>query len=87
MLLPLLRFALLLTLLLVLCEGRGSGSEKQEQNCCADNAGSFHLSVLLLSASAPLPLSSLVHHANQAQLGGLFKNDHLARGSVYRFLG
>jgi hypothetical protein len=29
MLLPLLRFALLLTLLLVLCKGRGSGPEKQ----------------------------------------------------------
>ena len=40
MLLPRLRFTLLLTLLLVL--GIGSGSEKQEQNCCADHAGSFH---------------------------------------------
>jgi len=42
MLLPRLRFTLFPTLLLVLCVGRGSGSEKQGQNCCADNAGSFH---------------------------------------------
>jgi hypothetical protein len=44
-----LRFAVLLTLLPALCEARDSGSEKQEQNCCADKASSFHLSVLLLS--------------------------------------
>ncbi|MGC2324972.1 MAG: hypothetical protein WA463_20225 [Terriglobales bacterium] len=41
-LLVLLRFALLLTPLLVLCVGTSSASEKQEQNCCADNASSFH---------------------------------------------
>src|SRR5271157_1510016 len=43
MLLPLLRFALLLTLLLMLCVGRDRSSEKQEQNCCADNASAFHI--------------------------------------------
>jgi hypothetical protein len=57
MLLPLLRFALLLTLLLVLCVGRGSGSKKREQNCCADDDSSFHLSVLLLSARGLSTLS------------------------------
>jgi hypothetical protein len=56
-LLPLLRFALLLTLLLVLCVGRGSGSKKREQNCCADDDSSFHLSVLLLSARGLSTLS------------------------------
>ena len=42
MLLSLLRFYLLPTLFLVLSIGTDSGSEKQEQNCGADNAGSFH---------------------------------------------
>jgi hypothetical protein len=36
-LLLLLRFALLLTLLRVLCVDRSSGSEKQKQNPCADS--------------------------------------------------
>jgi hypothetical protein len=54
-----LRFALLLTLLLVLCEGRISGSKKQEENCCADKAGMFHLSVLLVSARDWLTFSSI----------------------------
>jgi hypothetical protein len=52
-----LRPALFLTLLLMLCVGRGSGSEKQEENCCTDDASSLHLSVLLLNASCPLTLS------------------------------
>lgn len=50
MLLPLLRFAVLLTLLVVLHVGSGRGPEKQEQNCCGDNASSFHLYRLPLSA-------------------------------------
>jgi len=58
MLLPLLRFALLLTLLLVLCRGRNSGSEKQEQNCCADNVSSFHLSVLLIERECSVAAQS-----------------------------
>ena len=57
MLLSLLRFLLPRTLLLVLCVGWGSGSKQQEQNGCADNASSFHLSALLLTASSPLTLS------------------------------
>ncbi|MBZ5568380.1 MAG: hypothetical protein LAN64_11085 [Acidobacteriia bacterium] len=56
MLLPRLRFVLLLTLLLLLCVSKGMGSEKQEQYGCADNANSFHLSVLLTSARLLLTL-------------------------------
>jgi hypothetical protein len=48
----------LLTLLLVLCEDRGSGSEKQEQNCYADKVSLFHFIVFLLSAMDPLTLQS-----------------------------
>jgi hypothetical protein len=43
MLLSLLRSALLPALFVVLCVGRGRGSEKQEQNCCSDNARSLHI--------------------------------------------
>jgi hypothetical protein len=42
MLLPLLRFALLLFLLLTLCVGRSNGSEKKEQNSRADKTNWFH---------------------------------------------
>jgi len=58
MLLPLLRFALLLTLLLMLCAGRDRSSEKQEQNCCADNPSSFHLSVLLFERECSVAAQS-----------------------------
>jgi hypothetical protein len=55
MLLRRLRFAMLLTLLLALGVARDSDSEKQEHNCCADEASSFHLSMLLLSARSVDP--------------------------------
>jgi hypothetical protein len=42
MLLPLLRFGLLLFLLLTLCVGRNNGSEKKEQNSRADKTNWFH---------------------------------------------
>jgi hypothetical protein len=55
MLLRRLRFAMLLTLLLALGVARDSDSEKQEQNCSAAEASSFHLSMLLLSARSVDP--------------------------------
>lgn len=42
MLLSLLRFALLITMFLMLGVGGDSGSEQQEQNGRADNVGWFH---------------------------------------------
>ena len=67
--LPLLRFGLRFTLFLVLCVGWGSSSEQQEQNCHADNAGSFHLSAPPLTASSPLMLnpSSMVRRTRGDQ--------------------
>jgi hypothetical protein len=56
MLLTALPPTLLTALLPVLCVD-SSGSEEQEQNCCADNARSFHLFVFLLSAVVRWTLS------------------------------
>jgi hypothetical protein len=42
MLLPLLRFGVLLFLLLTLCVGRSNGSKKKEQNSRADKTNCFH---------------------------------------------
>ena len=42
MFLSFLRFIMLLALLIVLDVGCSRGSEKQRQNCCGDNVGSFH---------------------------------------------
>jgi hypothetical protein len=84
MLLPLLRFAVVLTLLVVLHVGSGGGPEKQEQNCCGDNASSFHLYGLPLSARFRCR-SVILHHASQVQRGGLSKKEHFARVPVSVF--
>jgi hypothetical protein len=45
-LLPLLRFALFFTLLLVLCVGGSNGSKEEKQSPCADSKFHRHVSLL-----------------------------------------
>ena len=60
--LRLLGFSSALFLLAFLCECRNGGSEKQEQNCCADNSILFHRYSLQLMSH--LPLTAYLRHTS-----------------------
>jgi hypothetical protein len=60
MLLWLVRSVLVISPLITLGGGNGGGCEEQRHNRCTDDADSFHLVLLLLSALVELTLSPFV---------------------------